>query len=141
MRYPFLNRAAFLLLPGVAGLVVLGAALGGCASGGAGACTRIGCYSGAFFHLDGALPESYAVALYIAGEAPRVVECAPAEECGGRVFFEGVTARNVEIEITGEGGLRIRQDVTLSYTTTQPNGPDCPPICRQATARVQLRQP
>lgn len=125
---------------GLATLVLAGAAvvLTGCSPQRVAGCTRIGCSSGASLQLDGELPDSYMVTLYAPGEGPRVVECAPAQQCGGRVFFEGVTARDVEVEIAGEAGMRQRYHVSLSYTTVQPNGPDCPPTCSQAFARVQL---
>jgi hypothetical protein len=132
MRRSFLPPLLLLLA------TLASAGCGSLAPDGVGACTRIGCDSGAFFELDGPLPESYTVTLLIPGEPPRVAECAPADVCGGRVFFAGVTARQVEIEITGEGGLRLRREVSLTYATSRPNGPDCPPVCLQAFARVQL---
>jgi hypothetical protein len=120
--------------------IVIVALLAGCAVPPAmeGACTRIGCASGAAIEINGALPDSYTVTLFAPGEAPRVVHCAPAQECMGRVFFEGVTASDVEIEIAGDVGWRERRTVSLTYATSQPNGPGCPPICRQATARIDL---
>jgi hypothetical protein len=114
--------------------------LAGCAAAPVtdGACTRIGCASGVAIEINGALPDSYTVTLFAPGEAPRVIHCAPAQECMGRVFFEDVAASDVEIEIAGDAGWRERRTVSLSYTTSQPNGPGCPPICRQASARVDL---
>jgi hypothetical protein len=101
------------------------------------ACTLIGCSDGVSVELAGALPASYTVTLRIAGEADRTVECTPDRQCGGRMFFEGVTPGQAEIEVQGTG-VSVRRQVAPSYRTAQPNGRGCPPVCRQATVRVQL---
>jgi hypothetical protein len=123
----------------IAGLLLAaGLAAGQAACGTAGrACTLIGCSDGLTVELAGSLPADYTVTARVDGAVVQRVECGAARDCRGEVFLEGVTAANVELEVTS-GAVSERREVAPSYATVQPNGPGCPPICRQARVRIEL---
>jgi hypothetical protein len=103
------------------------------------ACTRIGCEDGWSVELTGAaaLPATYTIRVLVDGAVVASRQCTPAQPCGDRVFMAGVTAAEAELEIVG-GPIPLRWTVTPEYTTLQPNGPGCPPTCRQARVHVRL---
>jgi hypothetical protein len=101
------------------------------------ACTLIGCEDGWSVELAGTLPATYTVAARVDGAIVASVDCGPAQPCGSTVFLRGVTAPGAQLEITGPG-VDLRWQVTPRYETLQPNGPGCPPICRQARVRVEV---
>jgi hypothetical protein len=103
------------------------------------ACTRIGCEDGWSVELAdaaAALPATYTIRVIVDGAVVAATQCTPERQCGERVFMAGVTAEQAELEIIG-GPVPLRWTVTPEYNTLQPNGPGCPPTCRQA--RVQVR--
>jgi hypothetical protein len=103
------------------------------------ACTRIGCEDGWTLELVGAaaLPATYTIRVLVDGAVVASVQCSPARPCGEQVFVAGVTAAEAELEIIG-GAAPLRWTVTPEYTSLQPNGPNCPPTCRQARVQVRL---
>jgi hypothetical protein len=103
------------------------------------ACTRIGCEDGWSVELGdaAALPATYTIRAIVDGTVVASRECSPAQPCGDRVFLAGVTADQAELEITG-GPAPLRWTVTPQYNTLQPNGPGCPPTCRQARVVVRM---
>jgi hypothetical protein len=103
------------------------------------ACTRIGCEHGWSVELTGAaaLPATYTIRVIVDGGVVASRQCSPAEPCGEQVFLAGVTADEAVLEIVG-GPVPLRWTVTPEYSLVQPNGPDCPPTCRQARVQVRL---
>jgi hypothetical protein len=103
------------------------------------ACTRIGCEDGWMVELTDAatLPATYTVRVLVDGAVVASAQCTPAQPCGERMFLAGVTAAEAELEIIG-GPVPLRWTVTPEYTMVQPNGPGCPPTCRQARVQVRL---
>jgi hypothetical protein len=103
------------------------------------ACTRIGCDDGWTVELVGAaaLPATYTIRVLVDDAVVASVQCTPTQPCGERVFVAGVTAAEAELEIVG-GEVPLRWTVTPEYNTLQPNGPNCPPTCRQARVQVRL---
>jgi hypothetical protein len=103
-------------------------------------CTRIGCSSGLTIRFDAVPPPgAYRVELLPAGEGgPRyVVECPDASRCTGGATFPGFTGDYVVVRVTTARGVLTRE-VRPTYTESRPNGPDCPPVCQQATVAVPL---
>lgn len=49
------------------------------------------------------------------------------------------TPRTLDLRLSRDGTALLEQQLTPSYETTRPNGPDCEPACEQA--RVQLAFP
>jgi hypothetical protein len=103
------------------------------------ACTRIGCEDGWTIDLSdaAALPATFTIRVIVNGAVVASQECSPARPCGDHVFLAGVTSDQAELEITG-GPAPLRWTVTPQYNTLQPNGPGCPPTCRQARVVVRM---
>lgn len=100
-------------------------------------CTLLGCDDGVQITWSGAAASDRGV-VTLDGVA-RPFDCAAANtlpvQCtptGLRVTGRPVT---VQIEVTTAAGVR-RATLTPAYTATRPNGPDCEPVCYQATVAV-----
>jgi hypothetical protein len=48
------------------------------------------------------------------------------------------TPSTLSLRVTRDSGLLVEQSLPLTYSTTQPNGPDCGPTCRQASVELTL---
>ncbi len=101
------------------------------------ACTLIGCQSGLTLDLSGDLPADFTIRLSADSDSTRTIECDPAHPCEPTVFVSDFTPPRVFIEIDG-ADLGFRQEFVPEYVTSRPNGPDCPPECRQARLDVVL---
>lgn len=99
------------------------------------ACTLIGCVNGLTLELRGNLPDTYTVTAR-AGTVVRTRECSTAQPCG-QIVFEDFNPNTVTIEVTSAAGT-VRREVTPEYRESRPNGPNCPPVCRQATVAVDV---
>jgi hypothetical protein len=99
------------------------------------ACTMIGCEDGLTVVVEGTPRGAYRVEARAEGEPPRVRECTSPEACG-QVFFAGFLPGEVTVEVTAVGGARSSRTVRPRVETVQPNGPDCPPTCRQGRVTV-----
>lgn len=101
-------------------------------------CTRIGCESGLEIQLDRTPAGAFRVEARAPGDAaPRVFECPAAGQCGGRVFFRDFTPDSATIRVI-VGADTIVRSVRPAYEIVQPNGPGCPPTCRQGRVRIDL---
>ena len=98
------------------------------------ACTKIGCESGLFVEVAGTPQGAYRVEVRAAGETPRVRECPSPPECG-QLFFPDFLPAEVTVEVIA-GGERSSRTVRPQVEVVQPNGPGCPPTCRQAHVTV-----
>jgi hypothetical protein len=96
----------------------------------------IGCSDGITVVVEDAPPAPYTVEVVLPDGTSRTARCEPAHACDAGLFVEGVTAEQMTVRVTGGAGSSS-QVVRPSYETSQPNGPGCPPICKQA--RVQVR--
>jgi hypothetical protein len=102
------------------------------------ACTLIACESGLTVQLaDPRLPDAYTVELELPDGTTLVRSCG-ATACGSTVFFADVTPATAVVRFVVDDEVRHQQTVTPAYTTERPNGPGCPPVCRQGTATVQV---
>jgi hypothetical protein len=97
------------------------------------ACTRMGCEDGLAVELAGAPPPPFRVEVR-AGGAPQVRECPTREECA-QLFFPGVAAEEVTVEVIA-AGARTTRTLRPEISSVQPNGAGCPPTCRQGRVRV-----
>jgi len=98
-------------------------------------CTLIACSDGITVEVQGNVPDSYTVTAR-AGTETRSRECSRAQPCDA-TMFENFTPENVIIEVTSAAGT-VRREVRPEYRKVRPNGPDCPPECRQARIVVTL---
>lgn len=96
-------------------------------------CTQIGCNSGLIVELPD-VPSPYTVSVRVPGQdrPARVAECGPDRPCTGSEFFADYTPDVVEIQVTAAGDSRT-EVFRPEYESVRPNGPGCPPVCRQAT--------
>jgi hypothetical protein len=99
-------------------------------------CTKIGCSDGLNVLVENAPATPYTVEAVLPDGTSRTAQCEAAPGCEGGVFLADITAAEVTVRITAGGGTSS-QVVRPEYVETQPNGPNCPPTCRQA--RVQVR--
>jgi hypothetical protein len=96
-------------------------------------CTQIGCSDGLNVELDG-FDEELEVELTADGET-RTVTCLPPGPC--RHFIPDFTPA----EVTATAFFPDREEERVfepEYREERPNGPDCPPVCRQASIRWKL---
>lgn len=119
--------------PGTAPVAPAEAGTGTPAPAGPVMCTQIGCSDGLNVELDG-FSEEVELELAAGGETRRVT-CLPPGPCIH--FVPDFTPE----EVTATALLPGREEertFTPEYRDERPNGPDCPPVCRQARIRWKL---
>lgn len=99
------------------------------------ACTMIGCEDGLTVRAEGSPAGPYRIEIRAEGEETQVHECSSASECG-EIFLIGFLPDEVTVEVVAEDGRRVSRTVRPEYEALQPNGPGCPPTCRQARVTV-----
>ena len=97
------------------------------------ACTEIGCSDGLAVELERV--GAATIELVEDGVTRHSFECSAGAAC--RTFVPGYTPARVEI-VMRQGDTSRRHTVQPGYTINRPNGPDCPPVCRQATVTVDV---
>ena len=124
-----------LLLRAATGAAVL---LGGCGALEPKVCTLIGCSDGLTVALQSRPAGAYRIELRVPGvAAPYVYDCPDPSRCATGALFEELTPETATVTVTTARGTVVR-DVRPSYTTSRPNGEDCPPVCRQGTVTVPI---
>ena len=101
-------------------------------------CTAAGCSDGVSVRVSDQRPDSISISLFINEDAEPFASrhCTmPDQTCA--LFAEGVTPERVTVQIDWEGGA-FRETFTLQYEEFKPNGPDCPPTCRNAATEIEL---
>ena len=99
-------------------------------------CTLIGCDSGIEIVLEDPPEGPYRIEAFVYSEGPRYVyECVSQSGCTDPVFFAEFTPYRVFIDVVTDAGTE-RFEVVPTYQESQPNGPDCPPLCRTAVVRL-----
>lgn len=127
-------------------------------------CTDIGCLSSLEFTIAddggeaGNRDDEYVVTVTVgerigtctlvivetAAESERSNECTGDVpiELGSTDDFTGFTINEapetVHVVVTLDGATVYDETVTPEYTTSQPNGPDCPPVCQSASVPIEL---
>jgi hypothetical protein len=109
----------------------------GCSAFDEQACTLIGCEDGLSLRLIDAPMDQFLLEVEEAEGEIHQFECGTRHHCDGAVFIPGVSADRVTVRVTVNESV-VEREVALTYDLVQPNGPGCPPICRQATAEVSL---
>ena len=100
-------------------------------------CTLIGCESGLTVTLETLPPGAFKIEVYglSADVQPAYVyECSVAP-CSQTVFFPGLILERGSVRVTSSAGSKLT-GIRPTYRTYRPNGPNCPPDCRQATVTV-----
>jgi hypothetical protein len=102
-------------------------------------CTLIGCESGLHVRLE-TLPAG-AVKIEVFGRSsdgmPAYTYDCTASSCDQTVFFPGLILEQGSVRVTSSAGSRTTA-IRPFYVSHRPNGPDCPPDCRQATVTVPI---
>jgi hypothetical protein len=122
---------------GAIGLMLAAATGTGCDPFGTGWCTEIGCWDQVTVELEGPLAGSFAVTAIGDGEQPVVIDCSPTEPCGRRLVLAGFAPASLTVTYTDSAGSLV-ETFTPDYDRSRPNGPDCPPECRQATVLLRV---
>ncbi|HEX6058701.1 MAG TPA: hypothetical protein VFZ11_06750 [Gemmatimonadaceae bacterium] len=136
---------AFLLLAACAGGAersdTSGAAPGTADSAPVVACTMIGCEDQLVLRLAGAPAGPFRVELQVPGasgdSARRTFECPAGQTCSD-IPFPGFVPERVTARIVAGRDTTV-QELTPTYRTEYPNGPQCPPGCRIARESVTVR--
>lgn len=104
-------------------------------------CTLAGCGNhGLFVQFDRAPAQPVRVEAVVRGEfQPVIVECADPRRCSRGVLFPSFFPDVVRLRVL-YGQANSEREFTVSYSTSQPNGPDCPPTCRSGSVSMQLPQ-
>ncbi len=112
--------------------------LAGCSESTGIECTGIGCASGLQVNFDRVPPSGTVVILqFDSSEVRWEVECGTDANCSNGLFFPGLVVDYVALRlVTAEG--EILHELRPEYEVSHPNGPDCPPTCRNATVTVAL---
>ena len=101
-------------------------------------CTLVGCMDGLSVRLPAAPAGAWRVQVTdVATGATRTYDCPATSQCGSVAFFAEFTPARARVRVTTVGGSRDA-DVQPAYAESRPNGPDCPPVCRQAAVEVPL---
>jgi hypothetical protein len=96
------------------------------------ACTSIGCEDGLSVQIEAPPAEAFTLQALVGGAVTATFEC-PGGGCAF-AFLREVGAEEVTLRLTWAGGAR-EATVRPEYVAFQPNGPDCPPVCRQAVVQ------
>ena len=129
-------RTTLLLRAATAAAVPL--LLGGCEALDPKVCTLIGCTDGLTVALATRPAGAFRIELRVPGvPAPYVYDCPDPSRCASSALFEELTPESATVTVTTARGSVVRE-VRPTYTTSRPNGDDCPPVCRQGTVTVPL---
>ncbi len=100
-------------------------------------CTMIGCENGLSVVVEDPPAGDYQLVLNAPGEQDRVRDCTANEPCDRGAFFGNFEPETVTVRVVA--GTDTLRSVTVSpeWRDNQPNGPDCPPTCRQAVVTIR----
>lgn len=94
-------------------------------------CTLIGCENGLNVQVNSSLTQSFTVTVRAgSGEQLHSFTCNPGQTC--QAFVAGQTPDEVTVTLATAQGP-VSKTFQPEYRLNRPNGPDCPPECKQAT--------
>ena len=120
----------------VCGLVFLLLLLLGCNDVTGQACTLIGCSDGLNVEVQGVTSDVSVEVTSAAGET-RTAPCQAFNESTCWVHFDDFVPEEATIRVA-DGSNQVSVTTIPAYESLQPNGPDCPPTCRQATVILRF---
>lgn len=112
------------------------AGLAGCNSLGLHACTLIGCQNGLTVQLSATPATPFRVELRVTSPTAQpayVYSCSSPATCTQGVFFPDFSGEHAFVTVVTDAGTRTTEISRIEYRVSRPNGPNCPPECRQAT--------
>ena len=98
-------------------------------------CTLIGCNDGLNVVVNASLQQDYTVTVTSGGQTLHTFSCRAGQPC--QAFVENKTPATVTVGVATAMGP-VSKEFTPEYRVNKPNGPDCPPDCRQATVTVTV---
>jgi hypothetical protein len=93
-------------------------------------CTMIGCENGLAVEVNSSLQQSFTVNVRTGSQVIHTFRCDPSQPC--RAFVSNQTPAQVTVTLETTQGP-VSRTFQPEYRMNRPNGPDCPPECRQAT--------
>ena len=103
------------------------------------ACTEIGCSNVAQVEFEGAPRGRVEVRMCVEDRCQTSVSRGQPPVALGIPLPESVgDSVRVTVTMRRNGRTVARVDEQIPVRTTRPNGPDCPPVCRQASARFDV---
>ena len=97
-------------------------------------CTMIGCENGLAVEVKTALQQAFTVNVR-SGTKVHTFRCEPRQTC--RTFISNETPAEVLVTVETARGP-VSQRLYPQYRMNRPNGPDCPPECKQATVTFEI---
>ena len=127
----------------ISGGVLLALALAGCDIIDPKDCSVRGCFSGVQVEFAEPPGQSYTVELLVERGGALVSiaarDCTQGALCRDFVVFESAPLEgSVRVRVTTAAGTATSAPQPLAYERSQPNGPDCPPVCYLATVLATL---
>jgi hypothetical protein len=122
-------------------LVAAVAGLSGCNSLGPRSCTLIGCQNGLTVQLSAMPSAPFRVELRATSATAQpvyVYDCSNSAACGQGAFFPDFSGDHAFVTVVTSAGTRTTEITRIEYRVSRPNGPDCPPACRQATVTADV---
>lgn len=119
----------------IGSLIVLSAACAQAAEGPQRVCTLAGCENGVSVLLGSAYATPVTVEIGPVDGPMQRGTCDDTIECTTGLFFPDLSAPELRVRVMSATDT-ITRTVRPDYRIVQPNGPDCPPTCRQAQVRL-----
>jgi hypothetical protein len=122
-------------------LVAAVAGLAGCNSLGPHTCTLIGCQNGLTVRLSTMPAAPFRVELRVASPTSQpayVYDCSNPASCAQGAFFPDFSGEHAFVTVVTSAGTRTTEVTRIEYRVSRPNGPNCPPECRQATVTADV---
>lgn len=104
-------------------------------------CTNIGCFSGLLLSLDELPAGDFTVDVHpttLEGPAFTATCEGGIGECQQEIFFHGINATRVYVEITTSLGSVLHEVLNIDYEPRRLNGPRCGVTCRVGELRVTI---
>jgi hypothetical protein len=99
-------------------------------------CTRIGCSDGVTVEVTGNRTAHVAVEVVAGGVVVDTFDC-EASDATCRSMIEGLSEGRITVTIRS-GDQSNQRTYEPEFRNVRPNGPDCPPVCRQATVSIAV---
>jgi hypothetical protein len=100
-------------------------------------CTLIGCDDGLSVEVKSSLQQSFTVNVRTGTQTLHTFRCDPGQPC--QAFVRNQTPAEVTVSIDAGGGQQpVSRTYHPEYQINRPNGPDCPPDCKQAMVSLTV---
>jgi hypothetical protein len=104
-------------------------------------CPQAGCEDGLIVELSAMPSAPFRIEVRVSSPTSQpayVFECQSTAPCGPGAFFPGFSAERAFVTVVTANGSRTTEIPRIEYRVTRPNGPVCPPECRQARVTANV---